>query len=128
MFLANFRNSAGINLANDLSVTQNTDKSITAKLKVRSKTVFMGIAGFPTLPIAVKSTALALASTTTGPCIYVLGSSGQDLLLNGGAGAVSTKCSFHVHSTANPAFIANSGTTLNFTELCVKGTNYIKNS
>jgi Flp pilus assembly protein TadG len=126
IFLANFTDDP-VDFTNDLHVEQNADKSITAVLRVRTSMPFMGIVGLNSLPIAVRSSAIAAASATTGPCIYVLGSSGQDVLVNSGANVKSTKCSFDVHSTANPAFIMNSGSTIDFTEFCVKGTNYIKN-
>jgi hypothetical protein len=75
----------------------------------------------------VRSGAIPLAAGDTGPCITVLASSGQDVLLNSGANWQSTKCRFEVHSTANPAFISNSGSTIDFAEFCVKGTSYIPN-
>lgn len=126
LLLANFTDDP-VDFGHNLSVTQNSDKSITAELRVTTSMPFMGITGITSLPIAVKSSAIAVASATTGPCIYVLGSSGQDVLINSGASVRSTKCSFDVRSTANPAFIMNSGSTIDFTEFCVKGTNYIKN-
>jgi Flp pilus assembly protein TadG len=126
VFEANFGTWPG-DFNRNLSVVQNSDKSITAVLRQSTTTTFMALAGIRSLDIAVKSSAIALGSDTSGPCIYVLGSSGQDVLINSGANVQSTKCSMDVHSTANPAFIMNSGSTINFTEFCVKGTNYIKN-
>jgi hypothetical protein len=87
----------------------------------------MRIAGRQPVTIRVKSTAIAEGSTSTGTCLWALGSSGQDVLVNSGANIQSTQCRMDVASTANPAFIMNSGSTLKFTKFCVKGTNYIKN-
>lgn len=126
IFLANFTGDA-VNFTDDLTVTQNADKSVTAVLKLRTRTVFMGIVGIDSVALAVRSSAIAAASDPAGPCIIALGSTGQDVLINSGANVQSSACSFDVHSTANPAFIMNSGSTLSFTEFCVKGTNYIKN-
>jgi hypothetical protein len=54
----------------------------------------------------------------------VLGSSGQDVLVNSNANVQATNCTIDVASTANPAFTLESGSTLNFATFCVKGTQY----
>jgi Flp pilus assembly protein TadG len=111
----------------NLSVEKNGDGSVTAKLSDTVDTSFMRIAGNKTLPIRVKSTAIATGTTAGGPCIWALGNSGQDVLINSGANVQSTQCDLDAYSTANPAFIMNSGSTIKFAKFCVKGTNYIKN-
>lgn len=111
----------------NLKVTKNADGSVTATLDDTVDTSFMQIAGRKSVAIGVKSTAIASGSSTGGPCIWSLGSSGQDVLINSGASVQSTQCRIDVASTANPAFIMNSGSTIKFTKFCVKGTNYIKN-
>lgn len=129
VFLANFA-SDPVNFDRDLKVVQNSDKSVTATLRRNMKTIFMGIAGIRELTIAARASAIANkpdATSTAGPCITVLASSGQDVLINSGANVKSEKCSMDVASTANPAFIMNSGSTIDFAQFCVKGTQYIKN-
>ena len=111
----------------NLKVTKNTDGSVTATLDDTVDTTFMQITGRKSVAIGVRSTAIASGSSTGGPCIWSLGSSGQDVLINSGASVQSTQCRIDVASTANPAFIMNSGSTIKFSKFCVKGTNYIKN-
>lgn len=62
-----------------------------------------------------------------GPCINVLGNVSQALLLNSGAKIDAPNCEIHVHSTRNPAFIMNAGVDMKIANLCVKGTNFIRN-
>lgn len=111
----------------NLSVVKNSDGSVTATLGDSVETSFMRIAGRESVAIRVKSRAIAEGSTSTGTCLWALGNSGQDVLVNSGANIQSTQCRMDVASTANPAFIMNSGSTLKFTKFCVKGTSYIKN-
>jgi Flp pilus assembly protein TadG len=113
-----------IDYTTQLALTTNADNSLTATFTRSYKTSFMGVFGIQTLKLKVKSTA---ALSQSGPCITVLGSSGQDVLVNSGANVTSTDCKMHVRSTASPAFIMNSGSTISLPEFCVKGTNYIKN-
>ena len=60
-------------------------------------------------------------------CIHVLGDNNQALLVNSGADVSAPNCEIHVHSVQNPAFIMNSGSSLNLKKLCVNGKQYIKN-
>lgn len=113
-----------IDYTTQLTIKTNTDNSLTATFTRSYKTSFMGVFGVRSLNLKVKSTA---ALSQSGPCITVLGSSGQDVLVNSGANVTSSDCKMHVRSTASPAFIMNSGSTINLPEFCVKGTNYIKN-
>ena len=110
-----------------LSVVKNGDGSVTATIGDNVDTSFTRIVGQKSIAIRVKATAIATGSTSNGPCIWALGSSGQDVLINSGANVQSTKCQMDTYSMANPAFIMNSGSTIKFTKFCVKGTNYIKN-
>lgn len=126
IFQANF-DAGGIDFDSNLTLTANADKSVTAIMRFHSETAFMGLLGIDSVPLSVKASAIAVATSTPGPCIIALGSTGQDVLINSGASVTSTGCSFHVHSTANPAFIMNSGSTIALADFCVKGTNYIKN-
>ncbi|MGV3553148.1 pilus assembly protein TadG-related protein [Rhizobium sp.] len=111
----------------NLIMNQNTDGSVTASLQDKVDTTFMQIIGQKTLPIRVKSTAIATGTTKGGTCIWSLGSSGQDVLVNSGATVTAPDCRMDVASTANPAFIMNSGSAIKFGKFCVKGKNYIKN-
>jgi hypothetical protein len=127
-------NASGTNLlASDfdfganLSLVKNADGSVTAVLSDTVETSFMRIVGRNFLPIRVKSTAVAATQASSGTCIWSLGNSGQDVLINSGATVQSTQCRLDAYSTANPAFIMNSGSTIKFTKFCVKGTSYIKN-
>lgn len=111
----------------NLSVSKNADGSVTATLNDSVETSFMRIVGRNSLSIRVKSTAVATGQSSSGTCIWSLGNSGQDVLINSGATVQSTQCRLDAHSTANPAFIMNSGSTIKLTKFCVKGKNYIKN-
>ncbi len=79
------------------------------------------------LSVSVRAQAQFTEEAPGGPCITVLANSGQALLVNSGANIQAPTCEIHVHSTQNPAFIMNAGSTLNLAKLCVKGTQYIKN-
>jgi hypothetical protein len=126
IFTANFGASA-INFDRDLSVTQNADSSVTARLAYAMPATFVSILGKQTIGLAVRSSAIALKGAGGSPCIYVLGSSGQDVLINSGADVQSSACKLDLHSSANPAFIMNSGSAIKLAEFCVKGEQYIKN-
>ena len=124
-FLVNF-NDSPVDFEHDLSVVQNVDGSVTAKVSLSTKTMFMGLLGVNRLPLSVKASAKALTTPTVAPCITALGSSGQDVWVNSGATWRSTACTFEVHSTASSPFIISSGSTIDFTQFCVKGSAYLK--
>jgi Flp pilus assembly protein TadG len=79
--------------------------------------------------IAVNATTAAVTSGTTSKvCILLVDpTQSQSLLVNSGAKLDAPNCEIHVRSTASPAAIFNSGTTLNVKKICVKGSNVIKN-
>ncbi|MFH1796632.1 MAG: pilus assembly protein TadG-related protein [Pseudomonadota bacterium] len=79
------------------------------------------------LSVSVRSQARFADEKPGGPCITVLANTWQALLVNSGANIQAPGCEIHVHSTYDPAFIMNAGSTLNLAKLCVKGTKYIKN-
>lgn len=63
-----------------------------------------------------------------GVCILVLDpSANQSFLANSGAKVSGPDCEIHVRSTANPAAIVNSGTSLDVRSVCIKGANTIQN-
>lgn len=112
-----------------MAVAQNADGSVTTDFNGQVATPFLGMVGLSTIDIAVTATAIASkASTAAGKgCIYVLGSKGQDVLINSGANVYSKACEVHVQSKAAPAFIMNAGSKIETAKFCVRGTNYIKN-
>src|SRR5699024_23584 len=77
----------------------------------------------------VTATSTASMSSGNSPCIYVLDPSGsQALLVNSGAQITAPGCEIDVASKGNPAAIFNSGSNLNFSKVCVGGSNVIQNS
>lgn len=81
----------------------------------------------------VKATATAIGTTPvgspSGTCIYVLDPSGsQALLVNSGAQVSAPGCEIDVKSTGNPAGMFNSGSSLNYKKVCIKGTQVTQNS
>ncbi|WP_280164078.1 Tad domain-containing protein [Rhizobium sp. RU36D] len=127
-FLATASTEEAVDFEKRLQIAQNADGSITGNFTGSISTPFLNLIGISNYDIAVKSTAIASTGTeSSGACIYVLGSKGQDVLINSGANVYSKECGVHVHSTANPAFIMNAGAKIDTPEFCVKGTKYIKN-
>lgn len=64
-----------------------------------------------------------------GACILVNSTTAnQAFLANSGASINAPDCEIHVRSTANPAAIVNSGVTLNVKRVCIAGANIIKNT
>ena len=124
-------------MTNRLKVTRNSDGSLTGIYSQGYTTSFLGLIGMPTLPLSVTATVNGAPSTpptpstvtqtTPGSCLYVLGNQSQAVLINSGVSLKSNACRIDVHSTADPAFIMNGGSTVDTAEFCVKGTKYIKN-
>lgn len=99
---------------------------------MRFDTTFLGLLGMPTMDVTVKSTGIREKPAPTasgGPCILLLDpTANQSLLVNSGARIDAPQCEVHVRSTAAPAAIINAGTRLNVANVCIRGTNIIKNS
>ncbi|MDO1582034.1 pilus assembly protein TadG-related protein [Rhizobium oryzicola] len=117
-------------LSKRMTATPNSDGSLTSTYQRAYQTGFLGLLGIRTIELTVRSTALASGSTpasTAAPCITVLGKQSQAVLVNSGVNVKSTACEIDVASTSNPAFIMNSGSTIDTAKFCVTGTNYIKN-
>jgi Flp pilus assembly protein TadG len=113
-----------------LSTSTNSDGSLTAGYRQSHATSFLGLAGISRIPLSVQSTAIATGNTETQAapaCIHVLGNQNQAVLINSGANVTSTNCRVEVASTSAPAFIMNSGASIETAKFCVKGTSYIKN-
>jgi len=111
------------------SFIANSDGSVTGNYSRSMPTHFLSLVGLPQLPVKVQSTAIAGSTPASlgNGCIYVLGNASQAVLINSGASVKSVRCTVQVQSTSNPAFIMNSGATINTAQFCVRGTNYIKN-
>lgn len=113
-----------------LSVGTNSDGSLTAGYRQSHATRFLGLIGLSSIPVRVESTAIAGATAETKPapaCIHVLGNQNQAVLINSGANVKSQACRVEVASTSAPAFIMNSGASIDTAKFCVRGTSYIKN-
>lgn len=119
--------SQPVDWQNAVTVTSNSDGSITGDFRTDFKPSFLPLIGMETMPISVSATAVAPKAKSSGACIYVLGNSNQAVLINSGARVKSDSCGIDVQSVSNPAFIMNSGSTIDTTRFCVKGTQYIKN-
>ncbi len=119
---------ASVDYGKALTLTRNSDGSLSGVYAGSSDSPFLSLIGLSSLNVSVTSTAIASTSAAAGgPCIYVLASRGQDVLINSGANITSKACEIHVHSKAAPAFIMNAGSTIDTAKFCVRGTNYIKN-
>ncbi|MCM2474910.1 pilus assembly protein [Rhizobium sp. CG5] len=111
-----------------LGIDTQSDGSIKATFDGSIDTPFLGLIGIDTYDITVTATAIGGEDEpVAAACLYVLGSKGQDVLINSGANVYSKDCSAQVHSTANPALIMNSGSKIELAKVCLKGTKYIKN-
>jgi Flp pilus assembly protein TadG len=92
-----------------------------------AKGSFVGMLGQSSIPVNV-ATAAVTSGTTSKVCILLVDpTQSQSLLVNSGANLNAPNCEIHVRSTASPAAIFNSGTTLNVKKICIKGSNIIKN-
>jgi hypothetical protein len=116
-----------LDLSKALAVSANSDGSLTGQFHGSFKPSFLGMVGMSDMKIDVSSTAIADKAKAGGACIYVMGNKSQAVLVNSGATVKATDCGVDVHSTSNPAFIMNSGSTIDTARFCVKGTQYIKN-
>lgn len=108
------------------SFTPNDDGSMSAAAQVEVPTSFMKLVSVDVLPVS--ASAKAVRVVTKQVCILVLSpNASQALLVNSGAKIEAPDCEIDVRSTASPAAIFNSGTTLNVANICIQGTNVIKN-
>lgn len=103
--------------------------TLTGTATAEAPTYLLKIVGMDRVKLTATSTAVNTISKAARPCIYVLDPSGsQALLVNSGANVVAPNCEIHVKSAANPAAIFNSGSSLNFRKVCIKGANVIRNA
>ena len=84
------------------------------------------VLGFSSTSLHVKSA--ARIGESSDACLLVLDpSASQSLLVNSGASVSAPDCEIHVKSTANPAAIFNSGSTIDSKRICIAGANIIDN-
>ena len=109
------------------SFKANADGSYQGEATAKLGTAFLRIVGVEQQTIKVK-TVVVVPKVSKKVCILVLDpSASQSLLVNSGANITGPDCEIHVSSTANPAMIMNSGSTLNVARVCVKGSKIIQN-
>lgn len=90
-------------------------------------TTLSGVLGLKSFDVSASGK--AVRPSGGGACILVNSTTAnQAFLANSGATINAHDCEIHVRSTANPAAIVNSGVTLNVKRVCIAGTNIIKNS
>jgi Flp pilus assembly protein TadG len=105
----------------------NSDGSLSGTAQAQVPTNFLGIIHIANFQVAV-TTKAKLNQTSNTVCILVLdGGASQALLVNSGANIQAPTCEIDVRSTASPAAMFNSGTTLNVAKVCVKGNNVTMN-
>jgi len=104
-----------------------TTGKLTGTAQGASQASFVAIFGQATIAVKVTSAAIASSATSKVCILLVDPSASQSFLVNSGANLNAPNCEIHVRSTANPAAIFNSGTTLNVKKICIKGSNIIKN-
>jgi len=86
-------------------------------------TYFAGFRGFHTVQISAR--AEAGKSSPPGPCLNILGTSGQTVTLNSGASitdGTGSTCAFNVNSSGTPAVMEDSGATVDVGSYTVHGT------
>ncbi|MBN9017241.1 MAG: pilus assembly protein [Rhizobiales bacterium] len=90
-------------------------------------TTLSGVLGLKSFDVSASGKAVRPSGGSA--CILVNSTTAnQAFLANSGATINAPDCEIHVRSTANPAAIVNSGVTLNVKRVCIAGTNIIKNS
>ncbi|TIN21270.1 MAG: hypothetical protein E5Y31_21680 [Mesorhizobium sp.] len=126
---ATFFNAQAVNhwgYAPTASFSVNSQGQLTGTAVGIARTTFMSMVGFADLPVKVAATAVAAA--TSKVCILLVNpSKSQSFLVNSGVALKAPECEIHVLSTANPAAIFNSGSTLAAKRTCVKGKDIINN-
>jgi putative Flp pilus-assembly TadE/G-like protein len=93
------------------------------------RSTYTSLLGFDDLGISTTATAVKnIEEPESVACIMTLApSASQSFLVNSGANVEAEGCEVHVKSTANPAAIFNSGTTLNTDKICIQGSQIIDN-
>ena len=107
--------------------------TVTGSASTEVPAKFLRAFGKTSIPVGASAAAAASVTGTAAPsggvCVLLLDpNASQALLLNSGANINAPDCEFHVKSTGNPAAMFNSGSTFNFKQVCVQGTNVTQNS
>lgn len=128
-FMVPFATTAGENGQKPLTVVTNGDGSVSGTYRGSVPNSFLSLLGIQKFDVVAQATAMKAGKVenVTNPCIRVLGNVSQAVLINSGAGVKSQECGVDVHSAAAPAFIMNSGASVDTAKFCVKGTNHIRN-
>lgn len=90
-------------------------------------TSILGILHIPEIDVAARAVARVETKGSDVCILLVSEKANQSLLVNSGAKIKAPTCEIHVRSTANPASIVNSGTSLDVQRICVKGEKVILN-
>lgn len=105
------------------------DFTYTGRVTATMPTSFMSIVGKQSLALAASATATIRMGATSKVCILVnSASASQAFLVNSGVSLDAPNCRIDVRSTAAPAAIFNSNSTLNVDKICVQGTSVIQNA
>jgi Flp pilus assembly protein TadG len=129
-FTANFSGSVAQNVSS--SFTANADGSLNGTAQAAVPTTVLAILKVSAINVSASAKATlgnsGSSSASSTVCLLLVDpTAGQSLLVNGGAKINAPDCEIDVRSTANPAAIFNSGTTLNVKKICVAGSNVIMN-
>ena len=129
VFTANFNDPLAQNAS--ASFTANGDGSLSGSAQASVPTSVLAIFQISSIAVSVNAKAAigsAASTTSTTVCLLLVDpTAGQSLLVNGGAKINAPDCEIDVRSTANPAAIFNSGTTLTVQKICIAGSNVIMN-
>ncbi len=124
-FLSNFP-VEGAKLAS-VNFTKSGNLRIDGTAVIRMSTSFSSVLGIRSLNLKLTAAAVSKPNST-GLCLLALSpNETQSLLANSGADVTASGCEIHVKSTANPAAIFNSGTSIKSNKLCIQGTGIINN-
>ena len=106
--------------------TNGADGTIDGTVNANVRPSFLAIFGLDSIPVEINSS--AKSETQNNPCVTLLDtSSSQSLLVNSGAHVAMPRCEIHVHSTASPAAVFNSGSDLDAAKICIKRDRIINN-
>jgi Flp pilus assembly protein TadG len=120
------QNMAGTDVKLGLKFKSDSADQFTGTATTHLPSTIAAAIGVFSLPVNATSTAAMRSSGKV--CILVLDkTASQAFLVNGGADVDAPECEVHVHSTANPAAIFNSGTNIDSKRICIKGSSIIDN-
>jgi Flp pilus assembly protein TadG len=126
-FDANVDEGKFLTVSRECSSTGTIEVNCDVTATIRS--TYTSLFGFDDLAISTTATAVRSAGAPESVvCIMTLApSASQSFLVNSGADVEAEGCEVHVKSTANPAAIFNSGTTIDTDKICIAGSQIIDN-